>query len=345
MELTYEEQFIKLYGQPTHRTTSGEMKVWCPNCRKKSLSCNVVSGKFKCWLGCGLQGHLAGYSTQAPEPQVDVQTQRKILDFIWSRSSLSEVHRDYLLKRGIWNPGRYGFKTVPFGLQATLEANFSRSELQDGGILTCVEGNCKLDWSLRKPRLMIPYISDGQILGLKMRANDVEFIDPAFKYMWPKGSPVKTLLWHPDLLGPDTILTEGEIAACVGCEYGVPSCGIPGMNCNLGSIRKFNALCYRSQVKRKFIIIDTDLEMEDRVSNIKNALKIQANVPGSCIAFLPHDGLVKSVDLDYFLNTYGVDRLYEVLEDAWIQRNIYKQHWTQKLREIEQKQKTYGYSS
>ena len=111
------------------------------------------------------------------------------------------------------------------------------------------------------------------------------------------------------------------------------------MNINVGSIKKFNSLCSKFEVKRKFIIIDTDFEMEDRVSNIRNALKMHYLIPNSCIAFLPHDGLVKSVDLDYYLNTYGVDILYEVLEDAWIQRTIYRQNWTEKLKEIQKRLK------
>ena len=345
MELSFVEQFIKLFGEPVRVCSDGSLYFWCPNCHKKSLSCSVIKGLFNCWIGCGLKGQLKGAPSRPIESGINEVIQKQIIQFIWDQAGLSLVHKDYLHKRGIWNPGRYGFKTVPFGLQKMLETKFTRAELESSGIMDYKQGSAKLDWSLSKPRLMIPYISEGQVVGIKMRANEVEFIDPAYKYMWPKGSPVKNLLWHPDKLGPDVIITEGEIAACVGCEYGIPSCGIPGMNSNLGSVRKFNMLCLKEEVRRKFVIIDTDEEMEDRVSNIKNALKIQSVIPDSCIAFLPHDGLVKSVDLDYFLNTYGVDKLYEVLEDAWIQRNIYKQKWTKKLREIEQKQKIHSYSA
>lgn len=318
---TLHEQFIKAYGSEVKPREGNNIRLVCPKCGHKSLSCNIQNGLvycFHCTYGKGLkfQGSPTGFTEAPVDETLHRQVSCQLLDFC----TLFPDHKDYLLKRGVYHPEYYKIVTVPFRVDKLLLQHFTEDELINSGYFYKGENSYGISKALDARRILIPFWQDDTIIGIKSRIRPyVDELSEEPRYICPKGSKVKSKLWYRGLRGPDIIITEGELCAIAAREAGFATIGIPGiaqiatkeLQSELIRILKL------SNAQRVFIILDTDPDIKNDPIKLHHALTLYRTVTNSCILYLPQDNMKEKMDLDLFLSRNSLNELIYHMERAW----------------------------
>lgn len=319
---TLEEQFTELYGPPV-KSYHNNLVYTCPKCHHKSLACDIVRGLrncFVCSYGKGLapiQGTPGTTTTQTIDSKIQLEVLKEILEI----STLSRVCRDYLTKRSIINPEKYGLKTVPFQLANLLRSKFSNDELRSSGFFWEREGVLLPTQSVLPRRLIIPLWHQDTLVGCKTRIGPNVNTDER-KYSSPLGTPIGEILWHRKTPRKDLYITEGELKAICLDSHGFTCCAVSGIGnaCKGGSIKvELDRLV--SNCSRFFIVFDTDPDIFQDPHKLKYPLSLaQRYLNKSCIVFFPQDNNEK-VDIDSFISHNSIYDFEDLIEDCWIARD------------------------
>jgi len=319
----YLAKLIDLFGAPI-QDFGEEVKFVCPECSKKALFCNINKGLCHCFV--------CDYSTfvkldnviTVPEVEIDPKLQLKVTQKIVDLFTLDSTHREYLKKRGIFNPEKYKLSTVPFQAHKILSQYFTNEELLKSGYCVMREQlqprsvlNCR--------RIIIPYWNKDKILTLKSRINPFE-IEEDFKprFASPKHSQVGSLVWYQNIKD-EVIITEGELKAIGAIEAGYCAVGLSGINPAPKALDKLKRIL--KDCSKIYIIFDTDPELETNLQVIESAVKIQSMfLKRSVITFLPI-GENQKVDLDSYLVNNELEDFDYFLADSWKNKDRLNEKW------------------
>jgi hypothetical protein len=328
---TYLELFVEEFGAETKPREGYNSRHICPKCKMNSLSCHVHKGAVRCFH-CNWATWIKGgkESETYEETPIDRELQIKVTHTLLNESDLSESHRSYLTKRGIYNPELYQIKTVPIQAERILLKYFTKDELVAAGFFYKNEDHYAPRAVLKQRRILIPHWQGDKIIAVKSRLRP--FADPTEnkepKYASPHGANVGKNLWWKGKMGRDMIVTEGELCAIATCQSGITACGLPGVSAAQNSqvIQQTKQLIADSQSKRIFIILDTDEDTKNDPAMIRHSLTLRSHLgKDSVIIYLPLDYDNEPMDLDLFLSRYDIDDLYNLMEDSWTKREgIYK---------------------
>ena len=216
-------EYLRGKGIDVSKTSGKELVVSCWWCgadeRKRKLYVSQETGCYSCKV-CSNEGgwrrileffgdddekadvfrpsrKLAIYNEYVTVCQDILFRNKATLTYLYDRGLTKETIEEARL--GYHPKGQSIVQALPSSLQA---GGFTRDELRDSGLLT-VAGR-----DFHQGRLIIPYVSSGQVLQVRGRA-----LDPAAKakYQTPPGDPVR--LYNSDALrGADSVIcVEGEI--------------------------------------------------------------------------------------------------------------------------------------
>jgi ribosomal protein L37AE/L43A len=323
---SFYDQFISRYGTEVKPREGNNIRVLCPECKHKSLSCNIQKGIihcFHCGYGKGIrfEGAASGY-VEAP---IDQELHLKVSLAILGLGSLLPQHKDYLHGRGIYHPEEYGIVSVPFRIDKLLLEKFTQEQLINSGYFYRTTEGYGVSKAIEARRILIPFWQGEQIVGLKSRARpivDALEASTELRYICPRGSKIKNKLWYKGPLGPDVVLTEGELCAICAKEAGFSAVGIPGI-AQIATSELQTAikdLLTIDSIKRIFIILDTDPGIFTDLNKLQHALCLNNLLPNSCILYLPQDDPNEKMDLDLYLTRYSIDDITYRMEAAWILR-------------------------
>ena len=315
---------IQLFGTPTMR--HGEQLIFvCAQCQRKALSVNVVKGIYHCWV-CGFgkgKPPLAGVAAKVALPPVDKALQLKILKRVIEISSLDELHRQYVLERGIVNPDKWGLITVPPQLRKLLP-EFSDLDLTNSGLFLKFSKNLSPVEGLKWGRILVPFWSNNQIIGMKSRENPFDYSDgERLRYTAFRGSDVPSHFFSIKDTSRDLIVSEGEFKIMVGNDFGFVTGGFSGMCASFKAMIEYSQYVIRNKVSRIFVAFDNEMDQENNLALLTNTLRVtNAFKDKSAILWLPRDR--KKGELDTFLTTYGEKELDRLIEDSWKSREFTK---------------------
>lgn len=315
------DQFIERFGVEVKPREGNNIRLVCPECKHKALSCNITSGVFYCFhCGYGRGQKLEGLPSGHIEISVDPESHLKVALRILEICTLSSVHKEYLAKRSIYNPEKYGIVSVPFNIDFLLLKEFSKEELIASGFYYDINSEFRASKALSPRRILVPFWQGASIVGLKSRANPYGSPDEP-RYICPRGSQIKNRFWYFGELTPaDVIITEGELGAISGCSNGYQTIGIPGIG-NLNNERLIEELReYTKDCNRVFIILDSDPGYSTDPTKLIPAVKLHESLNNSCILFLPQVNPEQKMDLDQFLSIEDLETLDTLMEDSFIKR-------------------------
>ncbi len=317
------DQFIKKFGPEVKAREGNNIRQICPECKHNSLSANIHNGCFFCF-NCGYGKGLKLYGVQGgqPETPVDNDLHKKVTNFIFDNGSLLGIHKKYLVERSIYGPERYKFVTSSFALIHELKRKFSNEDLVASGYFSLWGKDLKASRALDPRRILIPYWSGEEILTLKSRANPfADQSEEVVRYLAPRGSSLKDKLWYKGSLRSNSIITEGELAAIAAHSLGYSVCAVPGLGFAKSPAIQTALKSLIKDVKRLYIILDTDPGIQDEALRLQNSIKLFEVAPDiSSILYLPQDKEDECMDLDLYLSRYGSDELDYLLDTAWARR-------------------------
>jgi len=315
---TIEEIFVELYGSIIGRSGStAELKFRCPVCGKKSLSCNTVTGLchcFKCGYGKG-ESPVKGKPSKQKTTPIDNELQSKLLTFSQAVSNIPPHYREYLKKRGVYNPEAYGIFIPTISLLMELRSNFTEEELEFSGLFYRFDGTLELTPALSPGRIAIPYYEGTKLIACKARRNPFFFNEGDLKYLQPRGSIAGSMVWSKlDPSADYLILTEGELKAITAIEHGFNCVGSSGMNISAAAINYLTRLS--KGISKIFVAYDRDA---DNNNALKEALGVWKRFrERAAIVVFPHTGF--KVDLDSFILNNGIEALEALLQESWEKR-------------------------
>lgn len=219
------EEYLKSKGLEVFKTYGKELTMQCVFCgeshRKGKLYVNSVSFAWDCKV-CGAQGGYRkmmehfGDSADLPEASEVVKSSRTLqlnedyLKVAEEALANSPDVMDYLKGRGLSEATikefRFGYHPIKWSFMERIgvgvQGGYKRQEARDAGLLTD-HGN-----EFLQGRIIIPYLSSGQVVQLRGRAWDKETFGA--KYISTPGSRVQ--LYNRDALrGAELVwLAEGE---------------------------------------------------------------------------------------------------------------------------------------
>lgn len=318
------DQFIETFGQEVKAREGNNIRVMCPECKHKSLSCNIQNGLINCFhCGYGKGTKFSGKSTGFVEEPVDTEKHEFITNQILQLCSLSDEHRKYLVKRGIYHPEKYGIVSAPFRLDKILLSKFSAQDLCSSGYFFPDSAyGYGMSRALAARRILIPFYQGDKIISLKSRARPDSDDPNEVRYICPKGSKIKSKVWYKNPIKSDAIVTEGELCAIAAEEIGFSGFGIPGI-AQISSSKfqnELKTLLVTSSVKRTFIILDSDPGIENDWSKLQHSLSLGMYLPNSCIVYLPQDSKTEKMDLDLYLSRHSISDLTYLMEKCWVNR-------------------------
>lgn len=312
--------FIEKFGPEVKPREGNNIRQTCPKCLHKSLSCNVHTGQihcFQCTYGKGLK--FTGDSSGVPESPVNFDLHLKVSKRILELTTLFPDHKKYLVERGIYSPEDFSIKSVTLTLERSLLQEFSKQELVDSGYFyNSPSSGLMASKAIQYRRILIPFWSGGELIGLKSRINPfVDVLEEDKRYICPRGSKVRSKLWYQLPLQNHVIVTEGELAAIAAISCGFSAIGIPGIS-QVNSpelVKELKSLT--EKCTRVYIILDTDVGIKTDKMKLQHALQLYEKIPNSCIVYLPQDSPTEKMDLDLFLCRYGDRELQDILDDRW----------------------------
>lgn len=325
---SFADAFTDRFGPPV-KQHGGQLIFCCPTCAHKSLSANVVNGLYNCW-SCGFSqkkgGKVEGTAGDYRETEIDRDLQRKMIRAVLDGWSLSNLHRGYLKKRGIFRPEKYKICTVPFDAVEQLITAFPKAHYEASGLINrdFETGKLRPAMCLEPRRILIPYWNGSEYITFKSRQNPFEFDEwDGWKYMSPRGSKVGShLFYRVDFSSRDLLITEGELKALAALEAGFWTTAIPGIEFSKPVITELMALISRSRVQRAFIVLDNEPEIANHYPVLRSMYRLSEWLGNkACIVPLPKKAEHLKMDLDLFFSSHNANDLEDVLEDSWCKRS------------------------
>lgn len=324
------ERFYNDFGPEVKSREGTNLRFKCPSCGHNSLSASFTKGKincFACSYGKGISYEVDDVIVPEEVP-IDNKLHYEVTQEVVRLCSLNDLHKSYLLDRGICKPESFLIKSVPVSVLEKLLLKFTQDDLINSGYARVVDGILRECLALAPRRILIPYWQGDKIVSIKTRAR---LNSSDVKYLSPRGSRVGSNIWFKDLFGSDLIITEGEFAAIKTIEEGICTVSIPG----LGSVTNKSVIAQlksiSSSFKRVFIILDSDEGIQNDTYKLANCYKLCNSLSNSCITYLPQENNMP-IDLDEFLNMYSYDDLYEILDYNWPRRNQIKNFIKKKIK-------------
>ena len=311
---------IAKFGDPVS-VSALEMKFVCPECGYKSLTTSLETGVYFCFI-CEFGRHkpsVFGTKVQFKKRDIDFNLHLDVCQWLHDNLTLSPAHKNWLFKRGIYQPERFGLRTIPVRVEMKLRKDFSDRELIESGFYKQGYTNDLTGWPcLKHNRLYIPIVNDGQILGCKTRCDPRQELFEEVVYAVPTGGKTNNIVSYYPGIYKDIIISEGEIKIMSSAQLGYPSVGTSGIN-GLTAAFKFFTQHKEFQTRRKFIVFDTEADEAKVVSRIQ-AYKL-ANFLGNTAAIvtLPRLKPRTKTDLDLFILQREVD-FEDLLEYSWYNR-------------------------
>lgn len=321
--------FDDKFGLETFYVSSNgiQIKKRCPECGMKALSCNLELGAYNCFH-CGFSGFLNSKSFKLElQPKYDLNKQKVILNIL-SKSGLSSTHRNYLYKRGVYNPDKFLIFSCPCRPYELLKkSGLSDPDLLDSGLFWRSETGQIKPIRCIQDRIFIPYIRNGKVVTGKSRSLDIDTNDK-FKYLCVPGPSIGKEVFDCTRYGyKDLLITEGELKAIVCWEFGYSCCSFPGMNPSKVAINRLLSIIKELKPERIFIIFDTDTNFETRLPAFKQTLNLSRLIKDNvCVNFLPTRNNVK-VDLDSFLLKNDISEFNYFLDYSWTNKDKLLDHW------------------
>ncbi len=261
---------------------------------KKKLYVNAEHGAFSCKV-CGTQGSwrmlLEHFGDDVDKTPAAKPSRRLLINEEYLQRCQDALMRNvqaltYLFKRGLTEEtielARLGYHPKGVGIVETLPSalkpgGFTRDELRDSGLLTASGRD------FHEGRIIIPYLSSGQVLQLRGRALDSE---AKIKYATPPGDPVR--LYNSDSLrGADSVLVcEGEIDLLVLQQTLQASPDVHARNISVVAVPGAQALPggkegfgeYFEDIRRVYVGFDNDTAGKQGATKVKELLSTKARV-------------------------------------------------------------------
>ena len=334
------EQFLSKWGPEVKPREGNNIRLKCPECGHKSLACDIQTGLvhcFQCHFGKGLRfkGLATGFQEQPVDPALHVQVSKKLIEI----SELLPLHKEYLVKRGIYNPEALQIKSVPLRVDKLLLEHFSEEDLISSGYFYKTTEGYSTSKALAPRRLLIPFWRGNEIIGIKSRIRPyADETSEEVRYIAPRGSKVRNEPWYFGKLGPDVIITEGELAAAAAAQVGIPTIGIAGLALATTDVLqdKIKYILRQHGVKRVFIIFDTDPGIAFDIGKLTASVAMATSIGDTAsIVYLPQDRADECMDLDLFLSRNSLDDLLDLMEDAWPRRKATLKGLRQRINNLE----------
>lgn len=310
-----EDIFVEKYGPVKQRWTDN-IAVKCPKCKHNSLSCNIIHGAYLCFhcdYGRG-KPPIKGQPGESLGEPVDKELQVKVLKNLLDNLTLSKTHKEYLKKRGVYNPEKYGIVTMSHEGAMFLNKNYSPKELESSGLYRNYNGRLSPTISLEWGRIIIPAWRGQKFVGIESRSDPYSSRDDVAKYASPRGGGSGKFIWYKKV-EKDFILTEGKLKAIVALEEGFTAGCLAGLNATKKAMEHMNFLVDKLGIERVFIIMDNHTNKSDLETINRQVEKLHLTIPKSCIVSLPtKEG---KIDLDSFLLQNKRDDLIDLMEEAW----------------------------
>lgn len=332
------EIFTQRFGQPVRN--SGELWVMyrCPECQHRSLACNVQHGHVLCHF-CGWRERAQGQSVQYTKREYNLQAQHAIIVWCIKNCGLTPAYKQFLDDRNIRNPRKWGLVTCEWNLVSRLvrEGGFSQDQLVESGLFRFGDqgqGTVKPSACMKPGRLIVPYISGGQLVGFKSRVSLAEELDAqSIKYLSAPGISISQYLWHVTNQGQDLYLTEGELKAITGLELGVSCVSISGLQAWRRTLPSIKQIAKR--YVRVFIVLDSDPGYQRSIPHLTAATKLYSELPNSCILFLPQVSSDTKQALDSYLLNFSTSDFLGLSNRAWSVRDKLFDHWRGCLAQVD----------
>lgn len=312
----YRTKFIEKWGEPLEEWKD-HIKVKCPECSMNSLSCDTSTGLFFCFYCSFGKGERPVEGTPSESTQttpIDYNLHLDVCRKIIEVSPLDSDHREYLKRRGIYNPEGYNLGTVQPQVHLLLKPFFSNEDLVKSGAFHI--GSQGMSSSLHWRRLLIPFYFGTELVGIKTRSDPLNPMD-APRYGTLRGSRVgRTVYWLPPLEG-DIVITEGELGAIAGREYGLSCIGLPGVGSSVSALRTLKSVLQKVAYKRVFIALDTDINPEAKSQSRRLAKKLAREISRAYVVELPPDSQDEKMDLDLYLVRHGVEAFLDLVEETY----------------------------
>lgn len=335
-----EDIFVRKYGSPVRSSGAQWVMHRCPECGRHALACNLEHGYVRCFH-CGLRDKEQGSSSAREARYVDRRAQLDILAWMVGHCQLSPAYKRFLRDRGIQDPRKFGLVTAPWDLLSRLRSSglFTNQQLEDSGLFYPDRNTgCLIPSSCLKPeRLIIPYITDGKLVGIKSRvALSEESEEKSLRYLTPPGFTISQYLWNVTLGGQDLYLTEGELKAITGLSMGHHCASIPGLVTWSRLLPSLQRLATR--YRRVFLVLDSDPGYQRSIPHIKTATALCSALPNSCILFLPQADADHKGALDTYLVQSSERDFLGLSEDAWNNRQEIYRRWRTQLTYLQRKE-------
>jgi hypothetical protein len=331
--------FLEKYGNEIFFEDHTSIKLRCPECGGKSLSCSLIHGLvwcFKCCYGKGIRP-IEGERKVDDSLPVNSELHLRVIDKLLEISNLDDSSREYLKTRGINNPDIYQIKNVPLFIGNRLKEFFNEEELLSSGFFNKIDNKVIEGLAIKPRRIILPYWQGNNVIGLKTRIRPYIEEDKEKRYAYPRGSNISKNLWYRSLPRDLVIITEGEIKAIVGSQFGFSCCAVPGI-ANTGHpniIAKIKELT--ANTSKIIVCLDSDENYETKFSLQNAAYNIAKNfIDKSTILWLPQENNEK-VDLDSYLVKFGAENLTELIEKAWNNKEFILEQTSKKILDLKRK--------
>jgi len=305
-----------------------EYEFLCPLCQEEHhLHVCLSKGVYLCVTpGCSNRGKiedLIGKTNFVRTPRKD-QINTHLLEEVYSsiveHGKLRDLHRKWLLDRGVKDPDRFNLVSTD-GLLEILMALFTTKELKEAGLLTEKSGRLGAAGVIAGGRVLFPYSNPFGNRFIYGRSRAVNQDNKAVKYLSPTGVPGTTMMWGWNNIKDNTphiLVTEGEIKAIVATELGFSCIGLPGMT---AGHHYFAKACKLHGIPLVTILFDTEVEVSalgvpkqvavDREARSLAKELVSAGIT-AYIAKLPADK--EKMDIDTFVKREGANAFKALLD-------------------------------
>jgi hypothetical protein len=205
-----------------------------------------------------------------------------------------------------------------------MNKGLSWKQLIDSGLFWLApDGSLTAKGCLQSGRLIIPYWNGNELLGFKSRISPLdEADDDSMRYLTPTGMLIGRYVWNRDLKkGGDLHVTEGELKAIVGNEFGLNTGSISGLGSWQTSIPHLKKLMSEYGYRRLHIVLDSDPQYMESFPLLRAALGLRSAFPDRAqIVFLPQQHPDQKEALDTYLIRWGLEQYEWFIERQWNRR-------------------------
>lgn len=298
------EEIESVLGQIVFSKSNSDSYCFsCQECGKKSLYLKTSSLIYNCFY-CGNHGKVnSDYKIKSTTPVWNTKLQREILIYLCKNITLTEYHRLQFLKRRILRPENFYFKSIPFNTTQILTKKYTRDQLVDSGLLRDDGDGFKLIPQLSYNNVLIPFISEGKIIGFQAQLNNLDKND-SFRYLVFPSNKLGSSFYYPRINDDKyVILTESVYKAASAIDANYNAYGFIGIVPADEAIYKVNKLIKDNGIEKVFLIYDSSSSTESDLILAKTRLQKMLILKAEDIT-LPLLGKHK-MDLDNYLFIKG----------------------------------------